>query len=195
MSFVLSKKNGKLLFNDLGGYENRNESTFWCVNQADKIYKWKDFNDIIINTGDKGDKGGVQLSYVINYNNYKKIIPDFNFHCWKQIGINDYTEETEKIDKAGLQKYKINKVGWIGNIKTNIDRKKLLEIGNKNNELFEIIPIRWSKSDNIKLNCSNYLSLSNLVKNYSILIDVTGAGYSGRVKLLLFSHRPLLLVE
>ncbi len=192
MSFILSKKNKKLLFNDKGGYESRNNSTFWCINQADLIYKWKDFDNIIINTG---DKGGPQLCYVNNSNIYNKIIPDFTFHCWKEVGINDYTEETEKIDKAGLQKYKINKVGWVGNIKTNIDRKKLLEIGNKNNELFEIIPICWSKSDNIKLNCSNYLSLSDLVKNYSILIDVTGSGYSGRVKLLLFSHRPLLLVD
>ena len=37
--------------------------------------------------------------------------------------------------------------------------------------------------------------MPDLVKTYAILIDVEGYGYSGRLKYLLFSQRPILLVE
>ncbi len=44
MSFIVKKENGKLIFINFGGYETRNESTIWCLEQAYKIYNWKDFN-------------------------------------------------------------------------------------------------------------------------------------------------------
>ena len=50
MPFGVSKINGTLLFKDLGGYENRNPSTAWCIYQADKKYNFSDFNEIIIDT-------------------------------------------------------------------------------------------------------------------------------------------------
>ena len=31
MAFCFSKIDGKLNFNDLGGYETRNPSTIWCI--------------------------------------------------------------------------------------------------------------------------------------------------------------------
>ena len=37
--------------------------------------------------------------------------------------------------------------------------------------------------------------MPDLVSIYSILIDIEGWGYSGRLKYLLFSNRPILLVE
>jgi len=39
------------------------------------------------------------------------------------------------------------------------------------------------------------ISTTDLVKTYSLLIDIEGCGYSGRLKHLLWSHRPLLLVD
>ena len=35
----------------------------------------------------------------------------------------------------------------------------------------------------------------DLVKKYAFLIDIEGIGYSGRLKFLLWSQRPVLLVE
>ena len=52
MAFYVSKINRKLIFNDLGGYETRNPSTFWCIQKADEKYNWVDFNEIKIHTGD-----------------------------------------------------------------------------------------------------------------------------------------------
>jgi len=54
----------------------------------------------------------------------------------------------------------------------------------------------WMKKDNnIILNSTKYMSLSDLVKKYSILIDIEGNGYLGRLKYLLWSHRPVLIVD
>ena len=72
-------------------------------------------------------------------------------------------------------------------------RQKLLEIGDNNKELFDILDMHWIHSGNTKLNSSRYISTPELVEKYSILIDIEGNGYSGRLKHLLWSHRPLLL--
>ena len=47
----------------------------------------------------------------------------------------------------------------------------------------------------ILLDSTKYISTIDLVKKYSILIDIEGCGYSGRLKHLLWSHRPVLLVD
>jgi hypothetical protein len=193
MSFLVKKENGNLIFNDIGGYETRNPSTIWCIKEADKIYNWKDFNEIKIHTSDY-EITPYDYTYS-KYYNYNNVVPDFNFHSWPQAGINDYNDFTKDIDIAGLTQYEINKVGWIGNTNTHINRKILLEIGNNNNDLFDIFDMSWIKSGNIFLNSTKYISTPDLVKKYSILIDIEGNGYSGRLKHLLWSHRPLLLVD
>ena len=71
----------------------------------------------------------------------------------------------------------------------------MLQIGYNNKELFDFYSMSWSKSNNIMLNSTKYISTPDLVKKYSILIDIEGNGYSGRLKYLLWSHRPVLLVD
>jgi hypothetical protein len=193
MTFCFSKKDGKLIFKDLGGYETRNPSTFWCIQKADEIYKWNDFTEIKIHTGDVENNNN-DYTYS-KQNSYNKLVPDFNFHSWPQVGINDYEKFIKEIDNAGLNNFEINKVGWIGNINTNFRRKQLLEISNNNKKLFDIFDMNWVHSGNIMLGSTKYISTPELVKKYSILIDIEGAGYSGRLKHLLWSHRPLLIVD
>lgn len=193
MAFCVSKMNRKLMFKDLGGYERRNPSTFWCIQKADEKYNWNDFNEITIHTGDY-EHNNNDLTYS-KQNNYNNLVPDFNFHYWPEVGIDDYEQFIKEIDNAGLKKYKINKVGWIGNMKTNSRREELVKIGSDNKDLFDILDMHWINSGNTRLNSSTYISTPTLVETYSILIDIEGAGYSGRLKHLLWSHRPLLLVD
>jgi hypothetical protein len=193
MSFNVSKINGELCFKDFGGFETRNSSTIWCIQLADKIYNWDNFTELTIHTGDC-EKNANDYSYS-KQNNYNNLVPDFNFHSWPQVGINDYETFVKEIDNAGLNNYEINKVGWIGNTNTNIMRKKLLEIGNNNKNLFDIFDMYWINSGTKLLKSSKYISTPELVTKYSILIDIEGNGYSGRLKHLLWSHRPLLLVD
>jgi hypothetical protein len=193
-SFTFYKKDGKLIFENFNGYETRNPSTMWCIEQADKVYNWTDFKKLKVWTGDGDEVPGIEYSYCKS-NNYTKLIPDFNFHAWPQVGIDDYETFVKEIDDAGLNNYEINKVGWIGNINTSIVRKKVGEIANKYPNYFDFISMNWKRSDQTKLNSDKYISTPNLVKKYSILIDIEGNGYSGRLKHLLWSHRPVLFVD
>jgi hypothetical protein len=193
MSFNVKKENGKLLFHDFGGYETRNYSTMWCINEANKIYKWNDFSKIKIYTQDY--ENNVNDYTYSKRTDYINVIPDFNFHAWPQVGINDYETFVKEIDNAGLNNYEINKVGWIGNVTTNRMREKLLKIGEAHSNMFDIFDMRWINNGKLKLDNTMYISTPDLVKKYSILIDIEGNGYSGRLKHLLWSHRPVLLVD
>jgi hypothetical protein len=45
-------------------------------------------------------------------NNYNRLVPDFNFHSWNEVGINDYDEMVDEIHKIGLEKFDCNK-SWM----------------------------------------------------------------------------------
>lgn len=194
MSFYVEKKNGVLSMNDLGGYESRNTSTFWCINEANKKYNWPDFEPILINTDDVNEKNNT-YSYSKPNASFDKLIPDFNFHSWPRVGINDYTETIELISKNGKTPAHVNKVGWIGSTGIEI-RQYLKHYGDRFRLLFDYKNIQWKPiNENTRLTADNYVSLPDLVKNYSMLIDIEGAGYSGRLKYLLWSRRPVLIVD
>lgn len=193
MSFSVSKINGKLVFKDFGGFETRNPSTIWCIQKADEKYNWNDFNEITIYTEDfENNNTNYTYSKKDNYNN---LIPDFNFHAWPQVGIADYEEVVKEIDSAGLNTYEINKVGWIGSTLTHFNRKKLLEIGNNNKDVLDILEMEWLRTGKTPLESTQYIYTPDLVKKYSILIDIEGRGYSGRLKYLLWSHRPVIIID
>jgi len=195
MPFLVKKENGQLVFNDVAGYESRNPSTMWCIERANEIYNWNDFEEIQIYTDDHDYLNIDEYLTYSKKNSHNNLVPDFNFHAWPQVGIEDYTQFTFEIDKAGQENYEINKVGWIGNGNTNYTRRIMLEIGNNYSQLFEFFDMYWMKTDNIQLQASHYISTPDLVKKYAVLIDIEGLGYSGRLKHLLWSHRPVLLVD
>lgn len=193
MAFTFKKESGKLIFDDFGGYESRNTSTIWCIREADAVYNWGDFKEIYIRTEDY-ERDPNEYTYS-KRDSYSMLVPDFNFHSWPQVGIHDYNTLVQQIDAAGLSAYTINKVGWIGNSETNVMRRKLLEISAENTDILDCFDMRWLWSGETVLHSTRYISTPDLVSTYSILIDIEGAGYSGRLKHLLWSHRPLLLVD
>lgn len=189
---IVKKKNGILEYEDIEGYETRNSSTFKCIQEADKIYNWKDF-EITIYTGD-GDRYDDCNEYTYSKKTMFRLVPDFNFDAWPQVGITDYITTVKEIEEVGKTPAKIFKVGWIGNTETNIMRKKLLKYGRINPTILDILDMKWIRSHN-GLKATTYMSMPDLVKTYEFLIDIEGFGYSGRLKHLLWSQRPLLLVE
>ena len=200
-SFIVYKKNGFLNFIDNGGNQTRNESVIWNIIEADKIYNWCDFSKIKINTHDFLCPEN-ECSFIGNYKNnnsgINNIIPDFVFHKWTEVGVDNYKTFTEKIDKAGRNKSTSDKLGWIGNLNTYITRKKLYQIGQDNESIMEIISMEWIENNNKGklLKATTYMSMIELVSKYKYLIDIRGFGnYSARLKILLWSHRPILIVE
>lgn len=187
-SFTVEKRNGTLHFVSNGGYQTRNSSTIWCIREADKIYGWKDFPKIKIFTSDGQFYKPGDFTYASDNLDYERVVPDFNFRHWKESKIYDYEETCREISEAGKHDFSIDKAGWIGNIDTNVYRVKLLEMGLRYNIHLDI----FSSVDKER---PKFLSLPDLVKTYSMLIDIEGFGYSGRLKYLLFSKRPLLLAD
>ena len=51
------------------------------------------------------------------------------------------------------------------------------------------------RENGITYQTSKFISISDLVRNYKILIDIEGAGYSGRLKFLMWSKRPLIIID
>jgi glycosyltransferase involved in cell wall biosynthesis len=65
------------------------------------------------------------------------------------------------------------------------------EIGYKNSDICDFDHIEGSK---IKTD-ERAMTLPELVKTYKYLVDIGGIGFSGRLPYLLFSNRPLLLID
>jgi len=185
-SIIVEKREGTLIFKSNGGYETRNSSTIWCIIAADKLYRWPDFDAIKINTNDGYFKSG-EYAYSTQTDDYSNVVPDFNFLRWSEIGVKDYTEMCKMIKDAGTTPFTINRVGWIGNLLTHSNRTKLFEMGKTNKDIMDIFSTTMDGKP-------KFISMPDLVKTYSILIDIEGHGYSGRLKYLLNSGRPMILV-
>lgn len=116
--------------------------------------------------------------------------PGHTFHKWNLLP-DTFEETTKKIANEGQKSPIIDKIGWYGNISTTSEapeghtRLKLKEIADSLPDFFEVV--NASKTA--------HKTLPELVRDYRYLIDVGGNGYSGRVKYLLFSGRPLLMVD
>lgn len=135
------------------------------------------------------------FAYSNNGQNDVTMIPDSFFVNWVEAGIPDYDKTCQEIEEAGKLPPIYNECLWIGNVKTHISREDLLNkfADNKN---FKLIGMNWQgygqrgtphKSD-------YYLSMPEQTK-YKYLIDIRGNGYAGRLKLLMFTNRPIFYIE
>jgi len=187
MSFTVEKTGGKLVFKDMGCFGKRNKNTIWCIEQADKIYNWGDFPKIKIYTEDFTE---VPDAYqYCSMGPLDNLIPDYTFYDWGNVG--DFDIITKSISENGRAKAEINKAGWIGNLHAHPNRKVLYDIGKSSTKLCDIM----ASHDFRNIEKSPFISMPDLVKKYAVLIDIEGFGYSGRVKHLLHSHRPLILID
>jgi len=165
-------------------------------------YNDENIKNIAFNYQDRGDNNNNGKTYVMCYNKnnpeFKKLCgPCFSFFNWTEACINSFEDTKNEIIKMSNNEPLINKVGWIGNINSADDtvpeyytRPLLKKIADENNDLFDIFHNHLFYNPN-----TQYLSIIDLVKKYKYLIDIGGNGYSGRLKYLLFSKRPLLIVD
>ncbi len=189
--FIAKKDNGKLLFKDLGGIDNTNSSTMWCMYEADKVHNWNSFKQIKISTSEFSNDNNEYSP--CKENSYNNLIPDFSFHNYPKIGIPDYEQYVSDIHNSGLTKFEKDRVGWVGDSKYSSNRQTLINIGNSNKHIFDFIDTGADSSDNN--DTERIGSIPELVKKYSILLDIEGTTYSSKLKYLLWSGRPILLVD
>ncbi|MCK8496076.1 glycosyltransferase family 90 protein [Spirosoma sp. RP8] len=192
--------NGRLRYYSDGGYESRDDLTINFFEDALQrmncdISKIK-VKKFYINTDDISINYNNNLTF--GYTAGKNIVlcPDYIFSKWTECRIENYSDSINKILAKGLDEYTINKLFWIGNPRSQELRYKLLSLGIKNPEKMEIIGMNWIREydKGVAHKATKFVSIEDHTI-YKYLIDCGAGGYSGRLKLLLHTNRPLFLVE
>lgn len=183
------------------GSAGRGTSTFWCLRRADSVYKWGDF-EVTISTGD-APRGDDEYAFCHPSRN-ERTVPDFNFHRWPEAGVECYEKTVAAIGDAAARPPELRKAGWIGSA-SHATRRRLHELGTAHRDVLDVTLMTWrpeacgsEERDGPAVErhaASEFLSLPELAARFAILIDVEGLGYSGRLKYLLFSGRPVLVAD
>ena len=183
----------------------RYDGILYFLNKCSEKYSNEAIKQIDFNINDRGNENPSVKQYSMCFNknipNLEKFCgPDWCFYHWPSANIHSFEEVKNEIIIESNKDPVIDKVGWFGNIYSPLPdviehktRPLLKQIGDDNIELFDIQHIA-PICNIINNNIQNYMSLPDLIK-YKYLIDIGGNGYSGRLKLLLFSKRPLILVD
>jgi len=119
-------------------------------------------------------------------------IPDFIFWNWPQVGISSFDQIATDIALAGLEEPIYPNLFWVG-AASHPSRRVLLTLKD-DHPLYDFREVIWDRSDPDHLSSNSYVPLIDHAL-FKYLLDVEGNGYSGRVKLLMFSRRPLFLQE
>lgn len=182
----------------------REEALKILLKKCSKKYNDKNISKIPYNCLDRGNENSNIKEYSMCYNkNIPKLKdfcgPDWVFYHWPSANIYSFEKTKKEIINYSSQKPHTDKIGWYGNLYSPLKdvieyktRPLLKKIGDSNPEIFDIIHI---PPNSINDKNPNYLSLQNLVIKYKYLLDIGGNGYSGRLKFLLFSKRPILYVD
>jgi len=160
--------------------------------------------NIRFNCHDRGTEHTTHNEYSMCYDKTKPELetycgPDWVFRHWPTASIHSFEDTRDKIIAMSQTDPVIDKVGWFGNLYSaggvieQYTRPLLKQLADQNPNLLDVYHIA-PRHGIIDGNIPNYLSLPDLLK-YKFLIDIGGNGYSGRLKFLLFSKRPLLLVD
>lgn len=156
-----------------------------------------------LDSGDRGSRDEGVYTFCYNKGTPEKTLkkfvgPDWTFISWPSAGIDSFEETTKQIVNEGNKEPLIDKVGWYGNIHSPLNdvpehrtRPLLKELGEQHADMCDIVHIDGHR---IRTH-EEYMSLPDLVKNYKYLLDIGGNGFSARLHYLLFSNRPLLLVD
>lgn len=124
--------------------------------------------------------------------------PDENFMGWKDVKIAGFRSNARAIIEAGKQPPKTFKVAWLGNIRSpapgvpEVQTRLLLpEFTANYSDLFHFYHIHPVDIEHQP----HYMTQADMVREFAYLMDIGGNGWSGRLKWLLFSHRPILVVD
>lgn len=182
---IVWKQDGVLDCEDLGGHESRHLSVLRLIEQADAEYGLPDFPRTAISTADRPVAGALCFSAE---GDGAGAVPDFLFDGWPEVGIPDYEAACEQIAVAGMLPAARPLCGWIGNADTSPLRASLLALAGRS-RLLEAWHTPWPPYG------SERLTLPEQVSRWGMLLDIEGNGWSARLKLLLHSGRPVLVVD
>jgi hypothetical protein len=188
-------------------HQSRQEATMHMLLEALKTIKYETRKDrkLTLYTSDRppSEPARPVMSYSAVAGSRNVIaVPDFSFWDWPDVGIKDYAELTARMTAAGAHPPIDSRLFWIGNPATSPVREKLMEIAATDPRILATAiswvkkdrPERWASETLMGTQASNYVSLPDHCR-YKYLIDIEGIGYSARLKLFLFSGRPVFLQD
>ncbi len=206
----LAKAQGKLHLRDDGGIETRNPSVIKLLTTVHQKYPdIPDFKPIYLCTQDTPATrvpGTVILAFSVDKRNPRTqfgqdviAVPDNVFDHWRNAGMPDYEETCAQIRAAGKKTPQKNVAGWIGNAHMHQTRINLLQMAQEHPAELEAINTGvWKPAPNLprfEVGQGRYYSLPEQVEMYAFLLDVEGNGWSGRLKLLFHTGRPVLIQD
>jgi hypothetical protein len=185
-----------------GGYETRQQSVLSLLEAAERQHPVGAFGPLLIHTNDQpisAREDGYRAYAFCTAEGYADVaVPDFVFCRWPEVGIDDYDETSRAMAGAGADAAELNVVGWIGNTLSHPIRGVMHKIGQEHPDVLDVRGVEWVRvPSRLQLDSAagNALSLPEQVRLWGSLIDVEGGAYSGRLKLLLHSGRPVLIQD
>lgn len=196
---VLWKSDGLHIIS-LGGFQTRHEAVLAMVDQADQEHNGPAFGPVLIHTDDRPistiDDRARSYAFCTAPQYLDVPVPDFVFGGWPEVGIDDFDQTASSMAAAGDQPAELPVAGWIGSCHLHPIRSALLSLGEAHPDLLDVQNIRWVHDPaGLQTAKRNHLSLPQQIGRWSALVDVEGKGYSGRLKLLLHSGRPVLVQD
>lgn len=206
VDFIIRRGNSlQFQYND--GHQSRQEATMHLLLEAIKTIKYEARQNrrLTFYTSDRppADQSRPVLSYsAIRGSKNIIAVPDFSFWNWPEVGINDYSQLTAEMIAAGMRPASDQRLFWVGNTGTSPVRERLMEIAAGDQRIYasditwekQEGPERWASEQLMGTQEAKYVSLPDHC-DYKYLIDIEGIGYSGRLKILLFSQRPVFIQD
>lgn len=178
----------RVLYNG-GGHQTRHEIMVNSIREAVKKRPVSCTKRFYLFTGDSLPQNFVSewkvLSTVGTRSDFDNIVPDAHSFAWPEIGVSNFSlsnMEMLKRSQEFLSQGKVlKKVYWRGLLSQNPLR---LDFFNqvKENKNFDVLDTSMAQ----------FKSMQD-IGEYSVLVDLPGQGFSGRLKHIIFSGRPVVV--
>lgn len=119
------------------------------------------------------------------------LLPDTYSLCWPECHIDDVFQKCEQIERAGDLPWFDARLFWRGQ-NSHWTRKLFVDIASKHEDKIDAHFVESVTNGVLPANEMITLEEHTL---YKYLIDLSGQGFSARIKYLMFSQRPLFIVN
>jgi hypothetical protein len=119
-----------------------------------------------------------------------EIFPDYVFGNWWHIGLQDYDSFVKDIVNYSNNPIINHKVFWIGNLQNIPQRIRYIELCKEYPDKLSYEVMSWINHSQP----TKFIPIKEL-SQFKYLIDLTGTGCSGRLKLLTYCNRPLFITN
>jgi hypothetical protein len=120
--------------------------------------------------------------------------PDFVFGGWPDAKFEDYDEKTQAIAAASRGPALHDRLFWAGRC-MNDARKRVVAMASAHPDHIEAYDTEPNYEVAINRYSDRFRTMEDQVAAYRYLIDIEGAGYSGRLKMLLHARRVVLVQD